>query len=177
MLRLTYGSPLTLALLLLCGNPASIEAQSGDTKVTVKDGSIVLHADGLDAGQTWNPTKYELRHLIGAGVLGAVQITDGGASQCSGSSLCGIDATTAWSIKVTYNGSNLTLSSISTNKGLHLKFSHKMSWDKWQKTGNPDERIFSPNDGKHIGRILVNGATTSLCKGQGACQIDLDYKY
>ena len=47
MIRLTLTTSFPLAILLLCGSPSRIEAQ-GNTPITIKDGSIVLHADGLD---------------------------------------------------------------------------------------------------------------------------------
>jgi hypothetical protein len=175
MIKLTLTTSLLPAALLLCGSLSRIEA-SGDTPITVKDGgSILLHAGGLDAGQTWTVTSSELRHMNANGVLTAVQITEGGADRCAGNATCGIDASQPWSIRVTYNERVLTISSLSANKGAHIKFSRKIFFKLWQKTANADERVFGHGDGHYIGGINVNGSATSLCSGKGGCEVTLIY--
>lgn len=176
MIRLTLTTSLPLAMLLLCGNSPRIQAQSSDTKVTVKDGSIVLRADGLDAGKNWKTSSGELKHRNTKGVLYTLQITEGGADRCGGNSTCGIDASKPWQIQMTYEGETVTISSLSANKGLHLTFSGNIHIDKWQKTANADEREFGHGDGYHIGSIKVNGSATSLCAGQGGCEITLLFR-
>jgi len=161
---------------LLCGSLSRIEAQ-GDTKVTVKDGSIVLHADGLDAGKNWKKSSGELKHRNTKGVLYTLQITEGGADRCGGNSTCGIDVSKPWQIQVTYQGETVIISSLSANKGLHLTFSGNIHIDKWQKTANADEREFGQHgDGYHISSITLNNNGASLCAGQGGCEITLLFR-
>src|ERR1700689_168165 len=102
MIRLTLAT-VTLAILLLCGSPSRIEAQT-DTKIVVGDSSsILLRADGLDAGGTWTLSDASVLHGRPAEVLRAVTITDAGANQCGGaSSTCGMDTSSAWKIRVIY---------------------------------------------------------------------------
>ena len=174
MTKLTLTSSLPLALLLLCG-PSRIEAQ-GTTPITVKDGSILLLAGGLDAGKNWTVSPAELRHLNINGVLSGLKITEGGADRCAGNPTCGIDPNQPWSVRVTYNARTVTISSISANKGLHVKFSPKIPFTQWQKTANADEREFGHGDGRHISSIKLNAGTTSLCSGKGGCEVTLTYK-
>ena len=174
MIRLTLTTSLTLAILLLCG-PSRIEAQ-GNTPITVKDGSILLSAGGLDAGKTWTISPAELRHLNANGVLSGLKITEGGADRCAGNSTCGIDPAKPWTIQVVYNERWVTIASFSANKGVHVKFSPKITFDQWQKTANPDEREFGHGEGRHISSIKVNGSATSLCSGKGACAVELIYR-
>jgi len=62
MTRIPLAPALALAVLLLCGSPSHIQAQ-GNTKIVIKDGgSILLRADGLDAGKTWSFSRAEVRH-------------------------------------------------------------------------------------------------------------------
>ena len=174
MIKLTITSSLPLAILLLCGSPSRIEAQ-GSTPITVKDGgSILLHTDGLDAAKNWKISGGELRHLNTKGVLAGVKITEGGADRCAGNKTCGIDPAKPWSIRVTYNARTVTISSISANKGLHVKFSPKILFTQWQKTANADERVFGHGDGKYISSIKVNGGA-SLCAGKGGCEVTVNY--
>ena len=175
MIRLTLTTSFPLAILLLCGSPSRIEAQ-GNTPITIKDGSIVLHADGLDAGKNWKVIgSSELRHLIANGVLSGLQITEGGADRCAGNATCGIDPSKPWKVKVTYDARVVTISSVSANKGLHFKFSAKIPFTQWQKTAAADEREFGHGDGRHISSIKVNGSATSLCAGKGGCEVTLTY--
>jgi hypothetical protein len=175
MIKFTLTTSLPLAILLLCG-PSQTEAQ-GATPITIKDGgSILLHADGLDAGKNWKVIgSSELRHLIANGVLSGLQITEAGADRCAGNATCGIDASKPWKIKVTYDARVVTISSVSANKGLHLKFSAKIPFTQWQKTAAADEREFGHGDGRHIGSIKVNGSATSLCSGKGGCEVIVTY--
>jgi hypothetical protein len=174
MIKLTLTTSLTLAILLLCG-PSRIEAQ-GNTPITVKDGgSLLLHVGGLDAGKNWKVNSGELRHLNAKGVLSGLQITEAGADRCAGDPKCGIDPAQPWKIQVTYNARVVTISSVSANKGLHLKFSAKIPFNQWQKTATADERVFGHGDGRYIGSIKVNGAATSLCAGKGGCEVTLTY--
>jgi hypothetical protein len=175
MIKLTLTTSLPLAILLLCGSPSRIEA-SGDTPITVKDGgSILLIADGLDAAKNWKIGSGELRHLNTQGVLTGVQITEGGTDRCAGNKTCGINPNQPWSIRVTYNARTVTISSISANKGLHVKFPPKIIFTQWQKTANTDEREFGHGDGRHITSIKVNGSATSVCAGKGGCEITVTY--
>jgi hypothetical protein len=170
MKRLTLETALPLAVLLLCGSLAQIRA--ADTKIVVKDGgSLLLRADGLDAGQTWTLNPGELRHQNGNGVLSGLQITEAGADRCAGKTTCGIDPAKPWKIQLVYNARWVTIASVSSNKGLHVKFSPKIPFTQWQKTGNTDEREFGHGDGRHISSIKVNGSATSLCSGKGGCEI------
>jgi hypothetical protein len=175
MIKLTLTTSLTLAILLCCC-ASRIEAQ-GSTPITIKDGgSVLLIAGGLDAGTNWKTSSSELRHLNTYGMLAGVQITEGGADRCAGNATCGIDPAKPWSIRVTYNGGTMTVSSISANKGLHVKFSSKIAFTKWQKTANADERVFGHGDGYYISNITVNGGA-SLCSGKGGCAIAAVYNY
>jgi len=175
MIKLTLTTSLPLAILLLCGSPSRVEA-SGDTKIGVGDGgSLLLRADGLDAGNTWKIKTSELRHTDPNGVLSGLQITDGGADQCVGKPACGIDLAKKWSIRLIYNERAVTIASVSSNKGVHVKFSRKIHFDQWKKTANADEREFGHGDGKHMGSIKINGSDTSLCAGKGGCEVTLIY--
>jgi hypothetical protein len=181
MIRLTLISSLPLAILLL-SIPSPIQAQ-GDTKVTIKDGSIVLHADGLDAGKNWKKKSGELRHRNSKGVLTSLKITEGVADRCQGSSTCGIDTAQHWIIQVTYGMETVTIESISNNQGVHLTSSPGILFGKWKKTSKTDEREFGTHgDGGHISSIkvngsdTVNGSATKLCSGNGGCEIDLYYR-
>jgi hypothetical protein len=161
-------------LVLLCGTASRIQAASGDTPITVKDGgSILLGAGGLDAGKTWKVSPSELRHLDANGVLTSVKITEGGADRCGGDPKCGIDASKAWKIQVVYHSRWVTIASVSANKGAHITFSPKILFSQWRKTGNVDEREFG-HGGGHITSIKVNGGA-SLCSGKGSCQINITY--
>jgi hypothetical protein len=146
--------------------------QAADTKVVVKDGgSILLQADGLDAGHTWTVSGAELRHQNGNGVLSALRITEAGADRCAGNPTCGIDPTKPWKIQMIYNARWVTIASVSANKGLHVTFSPKILITQWQKTATADEREFGHGDGRHISAAKVNGSATSLCSGKGSCEI------
>jgi hypothetical protein len=174
MIKLTLATSLTLAALLLCAGPSRMEA-SGDTPITVKDGSIVLCPGDLDGGQKWKVIgKYELRHVDTTGVPSSLKITEGGADQCAGDPKCGIDPAKPWTIQLIYNGRYVTIASVSANKGVHVKFSPRISFDQWKKTGNADEREFGHGDGRHIGAIKVNGGY-SKCAGKGGCVVTLIY--
>jgi hypothetical protein len=150
--------------------------QAADTKVTVKDGgSILLRAEGLDAGKTWKVGHAELRHLNANGVLSGLQITEGGADRCAGDPKCGIDPAKPWTIQVIYNLRWVTIASVSANKGVHVRLSPKILFDQWRKTATADEREFGHGDGRHISSIKVNGNVTSLCSGKGGCEITLTF--
>lgn len=172
MTRLTLAIALTLAVLLLCGSPSQMQAQS-DTKIVIRDsGSILLRADGLDAGKTWSFTPAEVRHRNSKGMLTSLQITEAGADRCAGSPTCGVDPTRPWTIQTTYGGGSVTIASVSANKGVHLTHS-ALPFDRWQRTANADEREFGHGDGNRITSIKVNHGA-SLCSGNG-CQITLQY--
>jgi hypothetical protein len=161
MIRLTLTTSLPLAILLTCGGPSRVQAD--DTKVTVKDGgSILLRADGLDAGTYWNLSPAELRHQNTAGVLRGLRIIDGGTDQCAGDPKCGIDLTQPWTIQVTYGAGSVTIAPISGNQ--------------WQSTANADERVYGHGDGLHITSITLNSGAASLCSGSGGCEITLFYR-
>jgi hypothetical protein len=169
MKRPALVTALTLALPLLCGSLAQIQA--ADTKVVVKDGgSLLLWADGLDAGQNWTLNPAELRHHNVKGVLSGLQITDAGADQCAGKPTCGVDPAKPWKIQVVYNSRWVTIESISANKGLHVRLSPKIPFTQWKKTATADEREFGHGDGRHISSVKVNGSA-SLCSGKGGCEI------
>ena len=172
MTRLTLVTALTLAVLLLCGSPSQIQAQS-DTKIVIGDGgSILMRLDGRDAGKTWNFSAKEVKHLNKKGVLTGLQITDGGTNRCN-SATCGVDPSKPWSIQVTYGKGSVTISSVSSNKGVHLK-QIGFPFDQWKRTANPDEREWGHGDGLHITSIMVSGNSNNLCSGKG-CQITLTY--
>jgi|ERR1019366_2872411 hypothetical protein len=172
MIRLTFTTALTFTALLLCGSLSRIQA--ADTKIVVKDGgSILLRADGLEAGKNWKISRGELRHLNAKGVLSGLKVTEGGADRCAGDPKCGIDPAKPWAIQVIYNARWVTIASVSANKGVHVKLSPKILFDQWQKTANTDEREFGHGDGRHISSIKVNGSATSLCSGKGGCEITL----
>jgi len=185
MTKITHTTFLTLSILLIGGSPSRIDAQ-GDTKVTgtsakpaikvrINDGgSILLQADGLDAGVNWSPiTPAELRILNATGVLLALRITDGGADQCAGDPKCGIDPTQPWTVQVTYGAGSLTVAPTSANQGLHLT-NTGLPFDQWQTTANTDERVFGHGDGLTISNITVNSGA-SLCSGKGSCKLELLY--
>jgi hypothetical protein len=172
MTRLTLAIALTLAVLLLCGSPSQIQAQS-DTKIVIRDGgSILLRADGLDAGGTWSFSRDEVRHTNANGVLSGLQIVDAGTDRCAGSPTCGVDPTQPWTIKLTYDGGSVTIASISAHKGLHLTHVG-LPFDQWQPTGNADERELHRGDGLRITSVKVKGGN-NLCPGNG-CQITVQY--
>ncbi|MGA3075874.1 MAG: hypothetical protein ABSG56_19575 [Bryobacteraceae bacterium] len=174
MIRLTLTTSLPLAILMMCGGPSRVQAD--DTKVTVKDGgSILLRADGLDAGTYWNLSPAELRHQNTAGVLRGLRIIDGGADQCAGDPKCGIDLTQPWTIQVTYGAGSVTIAPISGNQGLHLT-NTGLPFDQWQSTANADERVYGHGDGLHITSITLNSGAASLCSGSGGCEITLFYR-
>lgn len=173
MIKFTLTTSLALAILLLCCSPR-IQAQT-NTPITVKDGSVLLSAGGLDDGKTWKIADGELRHLKVKGVLSALQITEGGADRCAGDPKCGIDPSKPWKIKVVYNERWVTISSLFANQGIHVKFSPKILFSLWKKTANPDEREFGQGEGRHISSIKVNDSATSLCSGKGGCEIALTY--
>ena len=163
---------LAIAILLLSGNPSRIAAQ-GNTKITIQDGgSIILRPDGLDSGANWTLTKSEIRHKNAAGILASLEISEAGAAKCANAT-CGIDATKPWKIQLVYGVGSLTLSSLSANKGVHLRH-HSLPFDQWKKTANADEREFGHGDGNKISSVMVNGGP-NLCAGKG-CVITLLYK-
>jgi hypothetical protein len=176
MIRLTLAT-VTLAILLLCGSPSRIEAQ-GDTKIVVGDSSsILLRADGLDAGGTWTLTDSSVLHARPTEVLRAVTITDAGADKCGGSVTCGIDTASAWKIHVIYGNGSVTFESTRGNKGLHL-IQRNLPFTGWQRNGNKDERVFGHNDGLHITSVKVNNGVNNgkeLCSGKGACLVAVTY--
>ena len=168
MKRLTLATALTLAVLLLCGSPPRIQAQ-GNTKIVIKDGeSLVLRADGLDAGANWTFSRAEVRHRNANGVLTGLQITEAGADRCAGDPKCGVDPAKPWKIQVNYGAGTVTIASISAHKGVHLTH-NKIPFDQWQRTANADEREFGHGDGRRISSIKVNDGA-SLCSGYG-CEI------
>ncbi|MGB7761022.1 MAG: hypothetical protein WBL61_14400 [Bryobacteraceae bacterium] len=172
MTRLTLVTALTLAVLLLCGSPSRIQASS-DTRIVVGDGgSILLRADGLDAGKNWKFSAAEVRHRNAKGVLIGLQVTEAGDDRCEGSSTCGVDPTKPWTIEVTYGAGSVTIASVSSNNGVHLTHSG-LPFDKWKRTANADEREFGHGDGKRIGSVKVNNGA-NLCSGKG-CQITVHY--
>ena len=172
MTRLTLVIALTLAVLLLCGSPSQIQAQS-DTKIVIRDsGSILMRADGLDAGGNWSFGRDEVRHRNPNGVLSGLQIVDAGANRCAGSPTCGVDPTQPWTIQVTYGSGSVIIASVSSNKGVHLMH-NGLPFDRWQRTANADEREFGHGDGNRITSVKVNNGA-SLCSGNG-CQITLQY--
>ena len=174
MLKLTITTSVPLAVLLLCGGPSRMEA-SGDTPITIKDGgSILLLAGGLDADKTWKVTS-RLQHLIGTGMLTKLKVTEAGADVCAGKATCGVDASKYWTIEVNYGASSVTISSVSGNKGVRVKFSRHIPFAQWKKTANLDEREFGGHGdgGKVTGIALDNGP--NICAGKDGCQVDLIY--
>jgi hypothetical protein len=172
MTRTTLATAITLAVLLLCGSLARMQA--ADTKVVIKDGgSILLHADGLDAGNTWTISPAEVLLRNGNGLLSGLQITEAGGDRCAGDPKCGIDPTKPWKIQMIYNARWVTIASVSANKGLHIKLSPKILFTQWQKTAATDEREFGHGDGRYFSSVKVNGSASSLCSGKGRCQINL----
>jgi len=172
MTRLTLAIALTLAVLLLCGSPSQMQAQS-TTKIVIKDaGSILLHADGLDAGKSWKFGRDEVRHRNLKGVLTELQITDGTADRCGGSATCGIDPSMPWAIQVAYGSGAVAIASVSENKGVRLTHV-ALPFDQWKPTANADEREYGHGDGNHITAINVNSGP-NLCSGKG-CQITVRY--
>jgi hypothetical protein len=174
MTKLAFTTTLPLAMLLLYGSPSRLEA-SGDTPITIKDGSIVIMAGGLDAGKTWNVSPGELRHLIATGVLTKLKVTEAGADRCSGNATCAVDATKKWTIEVNYGASSVTISSTASNKGVRVKFSRHIRFPLWHKTANPDEREFGTHgDGGVITGIAVNNGP-NICAGKDGCEVDVIY--
>jgi hypothetical protein len=174
MIKLAFTTSLPLAMLLLYGGPSRLEA-SGDTPITIKDGSILLRAGGLDAGKTWKVSPAELRHLIATGVLSSLKVTEAGADRCAGKALCAVDTTKKWTIQVNYGASSVTISSVASNKGVHIKFSRNIRFPLWHKTGNPDEREFGTHgDGGVITGIAVNNGP-NICAGKDGCEVDVIY--
>ena len=168
MTKLTLATALTLAV-LLCGSLSRMQA--ADTKIVIRDGgSILLRADGLDAGNTWTLTAAEVRDQNSNGVLSGLQITDAGTDRCAGNPTCGIDPGRPWKVQVTYGPGSVTIASISANKGVHL-LHRKLPFDRWQHTANADQREFGHGDGLHISSIKVNNGA-NLCSGKG-CEITL----
>ncbi|HUE03814.1 MAG TPA: hypothetical protein VMR62_29940 [Bryobacteraceae bacterium] len=175
MIKFALQGSLPVAILLLCGGTSRMKA-SGDTPITVKDGgSILLIADGLDGGKTWTSGSAELRHMNVQGVLSSVKITEAGADRCGGDPKCGIDPSKPWNIRVVYNGRWITIASVNANKGVHVTFSPKVSFDQWKKSGGADQREFGHGDGRHISTIKVNGKAASLCAGKGGCAVTVVY--
>jgi len=174
MKRFTLATALAVAVLLLCSSPSRMQAQPGDTKIVIKDGgSIIMRADGLDAGLNWTLKKGEVRHHNSAGLLTGLQVTEADADKCGGNPTCGIDPTQPWKIQVAYGSGTLIVSSIAANKGIHLTHS-KLPFDKWQHTANTDEREFGHGDGNRISSLRINGGN-SLCSGKG-CVITVSYR-
>ena len=139
----------------------------------IKDGgSILLRADGLDAGKTWNFSRNEIRHRNLKGVLTALQIADGTTDRCAGSPTCGVDPARLWTVQVNYGGGSVTIASVSSNQGVHLTHSG-LPFDQWKPTGNADEREFHHGDGLRITSIKVNNGA-NLCSGHG-CVITAHY--
>jgi hypothetical protein len=172
MIRLTLAT-VTLAILLLCGSPSRIEAQA-DTKIVVGDSSsILLRADGLDAGGTWTLTDASVLHSLPTAALRGLSITDGGADKCGGSATCGINTASPWKIQVIYGNGSLTFEPTRGNKGLHLT-QKNLPFTQWQANGNRDERVFHHGDGLHITSIKVNDGS-ELCSGIGACFVTVTY--
>jgi len=172
MTRLTLTIVLTLAVLLLCGSPSQIEAQS-DTKIIIRDGgSILLRADGLDAGNTWSFSRNEVRHHNLRGVLHTLAITEAGVDRCGGSATCGVNPARPWRIHITYGSGSLTVSSLSANRGVHITH-NGLPFDQWQRTANTDEREFGHGDGRRITGLTVNGGA-NLCSGHG-CVVTVQY--
>jgi hypothetical protein len=162
---------LAIAILLLSGSPSRIEAQ-GNTKIVIQDsGSILLRPDGLDSGANWTLTKSEIRHKNVSGILAGLEISEAGTAKCANPT-CGIDATKPWKIQLVYGSGSITLSSISANKGMHLRH-RSLPFDQWKKTTNADEREFGHGDGNKITEVKVNGGP-NLCAGKG-CVIALLY--
>jgi hypothetical protein len=173
MIRLTLATALAIAFLLLCGSPSRIQAYVADTKIVVGDGgSILLRADGLDAGTAWSFSRNEVRHKNAKGVLTGLQITEAGADRCAGDPLCGVDPAQPWKVQANYGPGTVTIASVSASKGVHLTHVN-LPFDKWQRTANADEREFGHGDGRRIGGIKVNGGP-SLCSGNG-CQITVSF--
>ncbi|MGA3189693.1 MAG: hypothetical protein ABSF22_21510 [Bryobacteraceae bacterium] len=170
MIRFTLTAVLTIGVLMLLGSPR-MGARPKDTKIVVGDlGSIVIQADGLDDGSNFTLSSTEIRHKNTGGTLSSVDIAEASASKCGGSATCGIDASKAWKIDVVYGAGSLSISSISSNKGVHLK-QHKLAFDQWKKTGNTDERVYGHGDGNKITSVKVNGGA-NLCAAKG-CLITL----
>ncbi len=176
MIRLTLAT-VTLAILLLCSSPSRIEAQT-DTKIVVGDSSsILLRADGLDAGGTWTLTDASVLHSLPTEVLRAVTITDAGADQCGGSLVCGMDTSSPWKIQVMYGKGSVTFEPTKGNKGLHL-IQKNLPFTKWQRNGHLDEREFGHNDGLHITSIKLTSGVykgKELCSGIGKCLVTVTY--
>lgn len=173
MKRLTLATAFALAVLLMCSSPSRVQAW-GDTKIVIKDGgSILLHADGLDAGDNWTFSAAEVRHKNTAGVLSGLQIKDAGTDRCGGDAMCGVDPGKPWKVQVTYGAGWVTIASYSASRGVHLTH-RKLPFDKWQRTGNADERMFGHGDGKRITKVAVNGGA-NLCSGNG-CEIDVSFR-
>ncbi|MGD0618804.1 MAG: hypothetical protein ABSB67_14195 [Bryobacteraceae bacterium] len=174
MLRFTLVIALSIAMLLLCGSPARIQAFTGDTPIVIKDGgSLVLGLDGLDAGSNWTYSRDEIRHRNAGGVLTGLQIKEAGVDRCGGDARCGVDPAKPWKIRVAYGAGWLTISSVSVEKGVHLTH-RNLPFDTWKKTGNPDQREFGHGDGQRISGVKVNGGA-NLCAGKG-CEITVYYR-
>lgn len=172
MTRITIATALPLAVLLFCGGPSHVLAQ-GNTKIVIKDGdSLLMTADGRDAGKTWKVTSKEMRHVNETGVLSGLEIVGGPTVLCGSPQTCGADPAKSWTIEVTYGTRSLTIASIGSEKGLHL--THRgLPFDQWQPTANPDERVFGHGDGKRITGIKVNHTAYSCLSHR--CQITLTY--
>lgn len=173
MTRILLVTALTLAVLLLCGSPSQVLAQS-DTKIVIRDGgSILLRADGLDAGKAWKFSRDEVRHRNAKGVLTALEITDGTTGRCGGSPTCGVDPSMPWAIQVTYGSMGaVAIASVTSNTGVRLT-NVAIPFDQWKPTANADEREFGHGDGNRIASITVNSGP-NLCSGNG-CAITVHF--
>ena len=137
----------------------------------IKDGgSLLLGADGIDAGNAWTVGADEIRHGDSHLVLTGLQIADGDNIRCKNPRACGANPAKPWNIRIGYGAGSVTISSLSSNTGVHLTH-HQHPFDKWQRTGNADEREIGHGDGLRITSITVNGHA-NLCSGHG-CQVAL----
>jgi hypothetical protein len=169
-ITLALAPALALAMLLLCGNPSRVLAQA-NTKIVIKDGgSLLLSADGLDKGNVWTVGADEIRHGDSNLVINGLQIADGDNLRCKNLRACGANPGKPWKIRITYGSGSVTIASLSSNKGVHLTHD-QLPFDKWQRTGNTDEREIGHDDGVRISSITVNGRA-NLCSGHG-CQVTL----
>ncbi len=172
MIMLKLRKLLPISIILFNGAACMLRA-SGDTKITIKDGgSLLLWAQGLDAGANWKVSSGEVKNVNAAGVVSGVKATSAGADVCKGDSMCGINPAKSWSIRITYGPGYVVVGSLSGKQGVHLT-NHKIPFNTWKATANADEREFGHGDGYHIKAISVNGGP-NLCGGQG-CEVDLTY--
>ena len=174
MKRITLALAPALAILLLCGNPSRVLAQA-NTKIVIKDGgSLLFSADGMDAGNAWTVGADEVRHGDSHLVMNGLQIADGDNIRCKNPQACGANPAKPWKIRIAYGAGSVTISSLSSNMGLHLNH-NQLPFDTWQRTGNTDEREFGHGDGLRITSITVNGRA-NLCSGHG-CQVTLSFSH